>query len=62
MKLLIVRLLLLVGILLFAGTGRVVEYAIATFVLDLLTCILVIVYGQTMVNEALKNKEKGGNE
>lgn len=58
MKMFVVRYLLLFGILLLAGTGRVVESYIATFILDLLACILVIVYGQTMVNEELRKTNK----
>lgn len=56
MKTFVVRFLLLFGILLLAGTGRVTGSCIATFVLDSLACILVIVYGQTMVNEANKKE------
>lgn len=63
MKLFFVRLLLLTGIILFAGTGRVVDSAIATFALYLIACIFVIAFGQTMVDEELekanKNKEEG---
>lgn len=51
MKLFVVRYLLLIGILFSAKAGVVVDSVIATFVFDLIACILVIVFGQTMINE-----------